>query len=277
VTSARRALLFGEALIDEFPDRRVVAGAPLHVAAHLAALGWEAQVISRVGDDADGRAIREHLERHRVGTALLGVDPALPTSTVTVVLHPDGGHSFDIRRPVAWDAIAGPEVLPPHDAFYFGTLPLRDPRSRATLTRLLAGTAVRVVDANLRPPDFDAGRVRFAVSHADILKLSEEELPVVAGLLGVGARPQELFRFGPEWIAVTRGVAGACLYHRDGRHWEVPGKPVPVMDTVGAGDAFLAGLIDGLVPPGDGAEALARAQETALGVLGHRGGFPEED
>jgi fructokinase len=276
VTSARRALLFGEALIDEFPDRRVVAGAPLHLAAHLAALGWETQVISRVGDDADGRAIRERLKRHRVGTALLEVDPALPTSTVAVTFRPDGTHSFHIGQPVAWDAIVGPAVLPPHDAFYFGTLPLRDHRSRAALSRLLAGTAVRVVDANLRPPDFDAERVRWAVSHADILKLSEEELPVVAGLLGVDARPQDLFPFGPEWVAVTRGAAGARLHHRGGRRWEIPGEPVPVVDTVGAGDAFLAGLIDGLVPPGDGAEALARAQEAALGVLGHRGGFPEE-
>ncbi len=72
---SRRALLFGEALIDEFPDRRVVAGAPLHIAAHLASFGWEALVVARVGDDADGRAIRERLERHGVGTSLAGGGP----------------------------------------------------------------------------------------------------------------------------------------------------------------------------------------------------------
>jgi fructokinase len=253
----------------------VVAGAPLHLAAHLASFGWEAQAVARVGDDADGRAIRDRLERHGVGTSLLEVDPGLPTGTVAVTFGPGGGHSFAIRRPAAWDAVEGPAVAPAHDVLYFGTLPLRDRRSRAALTRLLAAGGRRVVDVNLRPPDYDAERVRFAVTRADILKLSDGELPEVTGLLGVPADPRALFHFGPEWVCVTRGAAGAELHHRDGRRWEEPGTAVPVVDTVGAGDAFLAGLIDGLVPGGDGGRALRRAQQTAAAVVGQRGGFPE--
>jgi fructokinase len=271
----RRALLFGEALIDEFPDRRVVAGAPLHIAAHLASFGWEALAVARVGDDADGRAIRERLERHGVNTALLEVDPVLPTGTVAVTLHAGGGHSFTIRRPTAWDAVAGPEVIPEHDVLYFGTLALRDARSRATLERLLAVGAVRLVDANLRPPDYDTARVRFAVTHANVFKASAEELPEVAGLLGVAADPRALFAFGPEWVCVTHGADGAELHHRNGAHWEAPGRQVEVVDTVGAGDAFLAGLIAGLTSTGDGAVALDRAQRVATATVGQRGGFPE--
>lgn len=273
--AGRRALLFGEALIDEFPDRRVVAGAPLHVAAHLASFGWEALVVARVGDDADGRAIRQRLERHGVGTALLEVDPMLPTGTVAITLHSEGGHSFEIRRPAAWDAVAGPPDLPPHDVIYFGSPALRDPRSRAALERLLAAGATRLVDANLRPPDYDAARLRFAVRHADVFKASAEELPELARLLAVSPDPRALFAFGPEWVCVTRGAAGAELHHRDGRRWAAPGEPTKVVDTVGAGDAFLAGLIDGLMTAGDGAAALDRAQRTAAAIVGQRGGFPE--
>jgi fructokinase len=253
----------------------VVAGAPLHVAAHLASFGWEAQAVARVGGDPDGRAIRTRLERHRVGTSLLEVDPDLPTGTVAVTLQPGGGHSFTIRRPAAWDAVEGPTAVPTHDVLYFGTLPLRDPRSRAALTRLLTAGGRRVVDANLRPPDYDAERIRFAVTRADIFKVSDEELTEIARLLEVPADPRALLGFGPEWVCVTRGAAGAELHHRDGRSWDEPGEPVPVVDTVGAGDAFLAGLIDGLVPGGDGEKALRRAQQAAAAIVGQRGGFPE--
>lgn len=274
---SRRALLFGEALIDEFPHRRVVAGAPLHIAAHLAAFGWEALVVARVGDDADGRAIRERLERHGVGTSLLEVDPVLPTGTAGITLHPGGGHSFEVRRPAAWDAVTGPAVVPPHDVLYFGSLALRDPRSRSALERLLAGGAARLVDANLRPPDCDAGRVRFAVTHADVFKASAEELPEVARLLRVSPDPRALFAFGPEWVCVTRGAAGAELHHRDGRSWEAPGEAMELVDTVGAGDAFLAGLIDALTAGRDGGSALARAQQAAAAIVGQHGGFPERE
>lgn len=253
----------------------MVAGAPLHIAAHLASFGWKAQAVARVGDDADGRAIRDRLERHEVGTSLLEVDPALPTGTVAITLDPAGGHSFTIHRPAAWDAVEGPAVVPVHDVLYFGTLPLRDPRSRAALAHLLAAGGRRVADTNLRPPDYDAERVRFAVTHADIFKASHEELPEIARLLGVPADARALFRFGPEWVCITSGAAGAELHHCDGQSWGEPGEAVTVVDTVGAGDAFLAGLIDGLVPGGDGGRALRRAQRAAAAIVGQRGGFPE--
>ncbi len=255
----------------------MVAGAPLHVAAHLASFGWEVQAVCRVGDDADGRAICRRLEEHGVGTSLVEVDPVLPTGTVSVNLDPAGRPSFTIRRPAAWDAVAGPAVAPGHDVLHFGTLALRDPRSRAALTRLLAASTCRVVDANLRPPDYDAERLRFAVTRADIFKLSDEELPEVARLLGVPADPRALFDLGPEWVCVTRGPAGAELHHRDGRSWDEPGRAAAVVDTVGAGDAFLAGLIDGLVPDDDGAGALQRAQQAAAAIVAQRGGFPPRE
>ena len=269
------AIVFGEILVDEFPDRRVVAGASLHVAVRLARLGWDVHLVSSVGDDEDGRWIRRTLADYGVDDAMVETHAELATSTVAIELFPEGGHRFEIRRPVAWDDVHGPEELPRCDAINFGTLGIRDHRSRATLLRMLdGGSATRIVDLNLRPPDYDREVIELTLENADIVKLSDEELPEVARLLGIPAQPEAILGLGPQWVCLTKGPHGAELHHRSGSRWEMPGSSVEVVDTVGAGDAFLAGLIHGLVPAGDGARALEFAQEQALQAVGQRGGLP---
>lgn len=271
-----RALTFGEALIDEFEDRRIVAGAPLHVAAHLAALGWGAALVSRVGDDEDGRWLQATLEEHGVDTRHLETDPTLPTGTVTVGLDDRGVPAFTVHGPVAWDVIEGPDPVPAHDALCFGTLPMRDARSRAALERLLASsTGLRAGDANLRDPHWDEGAVRLLVTRSDLLKVSDTELPIVSRVMGTTGDPADLTLLGPEWVCVTRGRDGATLHHRSGTSWEVTGHDVEVVDTVGAGDAFLAGIVDGIVRSLPPTEALGKAAELAVSVVQQRGGLPE--
>lgn len=271
-----RALTFGEALIDEFEDRRVVAGAPLHVAAHLAALGWEATLVTRVGDDDDGRWLRATLENHGVDTRHVETDPALPTGTVTVGLDDRGVPAFTVHGPVAWDAIEGPDPVPTHEALCFGTLPMRDPLSRAALERLLVGsTGLRAGDANLRDPDWDEEAVRLLVTRSDLLKVSDTELAIVSGVMGTTGDPADLTLLGPEWVCVTRGPDGASLHHRSGASWDAAGQDVDVIDTVGAGDAFLAGIVDGIVRSLHPADALRNAADLAVSVVQQRGGLPE--
>ncbi|MEE9298630.1 MAG: PfkB family carbohydrate kinase [Acidimicrobiia bacterium] len=269
-----RALCFGEALIDEFPDRRVVAGAPLHVAAHLAALGWEANLVTRIGDDEDGRSITAALATSGVGLDHVETDPELPTGTTTITLT-ESGHGFTVNRPAAWDAILGPQTTPDVDVVYFGTLAMRDGRSRSALDRILGrSSARRVVDLNLRAPDYDAATVTRAVAEADILKLSDGEWPQVARLLEIGPSPEALLTLGPEWVCLTKGAAGAGLLRRGGGAWSAAAPETGVVDTVGAGDAFCAGLIDGLVGGGDPDRALVLASAAAASTLGGRGGLP---
>lgn len=269
------ALVFGEALIDVFPDREVVAGAPLHVAVHLADLGWGAAVVSRIGDDDRGRLVHDTLQERGVDVSHLEVDSSLPTGTVDVELHDDGSHSFTIHRPVAWDAIEGLGAAPQTDVLYFGSLALRDERSLRALERMEAGFAgLRVVDINLRPPDDRSEVVRFAATRADVLKLSDEELPAVAEALGTEADAIALTAAGPEWVCLTRGADGASLHRRDGGAWEGDGAEVDAVDTVGAGDAFCAGLVDGLVRGLDPVDVLEHAQGLATAVVRQRGGMP---
>lgn len=294
-----RVLAFGEALIDVYPDRSVVAGAPLHVAAHLAARGWTSRLMTRVGDDEAGRRIRGVLARCGVDATLVETDRELPTGTVSIQL--DGGeHSFTIRRPAAWDfievrqgkldAVAGVEDRGADrepalscDVVYFGTLAARSPVSRRTLLWLLSsarGSArgpMLAFDVNLRPPDVDDQVLGAGLAAANLVKVNEDELVEVADRLGFEAVPGAYFDAAPflQWLCVTRGPRGAELHVRDGRWWHVQAASVDVVDTVGAGDAFAAGLIDVLAAGGEPAAALQAGVATASSVLSRRGGLPQ--
>jgi fructokinase len=269
VGAPRRAIAVGEALIDEYPGERVVAGAPLHVLAHLTALGWDTALVTRVGDDPDGARIVAAMASAGVGTGFVEVDPDLPTGRTTITPLPGHGHTFTVHRPAAWDAVAGPDPVPTCDVLVFGSLALRDQRSRSAVGRLVAGAATVAVDLNLRPPDVDAAALRWALEHADLVKATAEEERLCRDLLGVSA----LTDLGARWSAITSGADGAALVGRAGA-WRVPAPAVAIVDAVGAGDAFLAGLIDGLVPDGDPEDALGRGVALAADTLGRRGGMP---
>lgn len=276
----QRAVIFGEALIDVFPDREVVAGAPLHVAVHLAARGWITWLVTRVGDDVAGARIRDVLERYGVDASLVEVDAAIPTGRATVRMS-DERHSFVIHRPAAWDAIAGPERLQPHDAFCYGTLAGRDERSRRTLERFLSITSapLRVFDVNLRPPDIDRDVLETGLRAATVLKTNRGELAAAAGILGFPTAPASYFDAAPtlQWLCVTHGEQGAELYSRSGEKFALRGASVDVVDTVGAGDAFTAGFVDALARGSRGHEALEAAHEAAASILAKRGGLPDPD
>ncbi|MDQ3889146.1 MAG: PfkB family carbohydrate kinase [Actinomycetota bacterium] len=275
--TAPRAVVFGEALIDVYPEARVAAGAPLHVAVHLAARGWTVSFVTRVGDDPEGARIRDLLEDEGVDSSLVETDRELATGEVTIELRREA-HSFTIHGPAAWDAIEGPDRLPAHDAFYFGTLAARAETSRDTLARLLAQSdaPLRALDVNLRHPHVDASVLALALGAATLLKTNEEELREVARALDLAAEPAALFDAAPAlaWVCVTSGERGADLHARSGEKWSLEGAPVEVVDTVGAGDAFVAALVDALVRGREAEDALQLARAAAASVLGRRGGLP---
>ena len=280
VKRARRALVFGEALIDSFPDKRVVAGAPLNLATYLAARGWNVALVSRLGRDADGRRIFDELSRRGVDTSLLEWDDELPTGQVTVEITGET-HSFVVHEPAAWDAIRGPDHAPVADVLSFGTLAQRGERSRAALGRLLVAASgmLRVFDPNLRFPHVHREGLAIGLGAADVVKLNREEMGIVAQLMGFEPTPRGYFEAGNRlrWLCITER-SGAELHAHSGGVSCATAPPVEVVDTVGAGDAFAAGLIDGLVANLPPQEVVNRGVAAAAEAVSARGGLaPLED
>ena len=276
-------LCVGEVLWDSLPDGLFLGGAPLNVACHLRALGVPAAIASRVGEDVLGAEVLRRLPRHGLATDLIQVDPVLPTGLARVTLDDDGSPGFEIVEPAAWDAIEATDALLGRAAgaraIVFGSLAQRAEVTRRTLERLCETGALKVFDVNLRPPYDDREIIRRSLERADLVKLSEQELAQLRAWFGLPGGLREATAalagaFGCGTVCVTRGEAGAVLW-REGRWSEHPGFRVQVRDTVGAGDAFLAALLAGLLDGKDDGAVLRQANLIGAYVASQPGAVPE--
>ena len=167
------------------------------------------------------------------------------------------------------------------DAVCFGTLGQRSEVSLATIRRFVAATrptALRILDVNLRPPFVSDAVILDSLRLANILKLNDEELSVLARLIGLTGSPAEMLRrladeFAFQVVALTRGVNGALLIRGD-EISEHPGVAAHVVDTVGAGDAFTAALALGLLDGRDLETINRTACEVAAFVCSQSGATP---
>ncbi len=251
-------LCFGEALWDCLPRGLFLGGAPLNVGYHLAQCGYPAAVVSAVGDDFLGREILRRAAALGVKTEWISTCSHKPTGTVQASIDTAGNASYQIHQDVAWDWIdASPALL---DAgrqsplLVYGTLAQREAHNQAALYKLLAvmPTAHRICDVNLRKPFDTPGIVFELMKTATLIKLNDEELgrllkqPALS-LADLEAAARQLSaQTGVTAVCVTAAAAGAGLLWNNQWHWS-PGRIVDVKDTVGAGDAFLAGLIHHLL------------------------------
>jgi len=276
----------GEILWDLLPDGKQLGGAPANFAYHAKALGAEAWVVSRVGEDELGREILGRVEGLGLRRDCLTADRAHPTGTVSVELNVEGVPNYVIHEQVAWDFIEATDALLELagrvDAVCYGTLAQRALKSREAIRSFLGAArpgCMRVFDINLRQNFFDREILDTTLAKSTVVKLSDEELPVVASSLGLDAAEAAFAaavrrRYGAEVVAVTRGSRGSVLYGPDG-HSEHGGYEVEVVDTVGAGDAFTAALAMGLLR-GHGLDAInERANRLAAYVCTQKGATPE--
>ena len=277
----------GEILWDMLPAGRQLGGAPANFAYHAGVLGARAAVVSRVGDDALGREILQRLDDLRLDRAQVSVDDRHPTGVVDVTLDAAGVPQYVIRTGVAWDFLPhGPALLEMAgraDAVCFGTLGQRGADSRESIGAFLAATrrpCLRVFDINLRQHYFSRELVQAMMRTSDVLKLNDQELPIVIDLLGLqAASPADaagaiMRDFPVRLVALTRGPAGSALFQRDGQADDHPGFPGPVADTVGAGDAFTAALILGLLDGHPLARINVFANRLAAFVCSQNGATP---
>jgi fructokinase len=278
-------LALGEVLWDRLPTGPVLGGAPANFAYHARALGADATLVSRVGDDEPGREILRRLAVAGIQVAALQVDAERPTGTVSVELSADGRPQYIIPEAVAWDAIevndAGLTAARRADAVAFGTLAQRSALSGATIRRLVAETpagALRVFDVNLRQPFYSPDVIESSLALANVVKLSNAELSMLAEMYSldgdVAAQLCALARrFSLRAIALTRGGCGSVLW-ADGEYSEHPGIETTVRDTIGAGDSFAAAFALGLLAGWPVHEINQLANEVAGFVSSHAGATP---
>ncbi len=275
----------GELLWDLLPGGRQPGGAPGNYACHAKALGCDAIVVSRVGDDAAGRELLGRLGESGVDCRYITLDPAHPTGASTVEVDRHGVPAFVVHENAAWDFIEfTPELerlARRVDAVYFGTLPQRSEVSRGTVASFVGATrpgTIRVFDANFRHPYFSRSVVESSLRMATVLKLNDDELSVMSEFFGLdGDAPSRLRRlasgFGLHAVALTRGAGGSVVVagERISIH---AGYRARVVDTVGAGDAFAAVLTVGLLDGDDIGRTADHANRVAAFVCERAGATP---
>jgi fructokinase len=300
---AATAVVFGEALVDDFGNLQVVGGAPFNVARNLAGFGMPPLMVTRIGGDTLGAQLRSEFQRFGMSQAALQEGPGEATGRVQVERTGDGSHRFHILPDQAYDKVQSEPMLaalagwtaqqePAAAAVYFGTLAQRTAQGRAALQALLkACKAPRYLDLNLRDGQATEATVFDSLCQADTLKVNEEELvqlfdwyahisPGTADMDSLDVRlacAELITKFSLASIIVTLGPRGAVHYGAGGEVTASGPAEVPRMvDTVGAGDAFSAVYLYGSAQGWPLALTMARANAFAGAICGIAGAVPQD-
>jgi fructokinase len=282
---SRSIVGLGEILWDLLPGGRQLGGAPFNFAFHCHRLGHPSHIVSRVGDDELGQEIRARVAALGLADEFVQRDTLHPTGTVAVALDARGQPTFGITREVAYDYLAWDSRLETlfrqARAVCFGTLVQRHPQARETVHRALAAArhAVIVCDVNLRQQFFNREIIEASLHASRWVKLNDAELIVLRDLLGLPAGDDSAAlvelrrRYDLELACLTYGERG-CRVQTAAGEVEMPGERVEVVDTVGAGDAFTAGLLVYRLEGRTLAESARFANWLAARVAASAGGTP---
>ena len=271
---SKKVICFGEVLWDIFPEGEKIGGAPLNVALRLKSLGVTTTIVSKVGKDQLGDRLIDFVHKQGLGTEYIQQDPAFETGKVNVSLDHNGAASYEIAYPAAWDKItllpSLEEEVSQADLFLFGSLVTRDTLSKESLLALLKKASFKVFDVNLRAPHYTQNRLEDLMQVADFIKFNDEELAEISKAMGCQEKSlEEQLKFisaktNTSKICVTKGGDGALLLLND-QLYDQKGFPIKVVDTVGAGDSFLATLLEGLLT--DKAPEIALENACAMGAM----------
>lgn len=278
-----QVVCFGEVLFDIFPSVAEPGGAPMNVAYHLQKQQKSPALITRVGIDEEGKKLVDFFSGRGLCTDYFQVDCEYETGKVYARLNECKEAVYDIVMPVAWDFIQWEDglqrMVESAEFFVFGSLAARNKVSRETLFRCLELAKSKVLDINLRAPHFSKRTVEELMRKADLLKLNVAELELITGWFSDYAGIEDRIKFISDKfsfsaVAVTLGGDGAVLY-MDGAFFHHGGIKVDVVDTVGCGDAFLAGLLSRLTEDASPEEALGYACRLGAFIATQHGACPE--
>ena len=281
-----KALCFGEILWDINGDKRTLGGAPLNVAGHIRRLGGDSLIVSAVGSDELGDLTLSAIDD--LGVDRRYVRRSVHGTGVAEVTLEEGIPSYSFNDPAAWDDVTLSDsdlaVLSSErfDAVVYGTLSARHDQTRHALFALLdsVNSAEFFFDVNIRLSFYSDGLIRDGLERATILKMNDEEVPIVASAIGCDEQSlmKALFRFPRlRRIIVTCGKDGSYCYGKDGDIAHAGTGKVCVVNTVGAGDSLSAAFLYFTASGLPSAQALSKAAEVADYVVTEDGAIPEYD
>lgn len=275
----------GELLWDVLPSGKQLGGAPCNFAFHAMQAGCECYPVSAIGKDELGVELMNNL--HELGLNSQYVqENEFPTSTVTVGLDENGHPDFTIHENVAWDHIRWNKEMEKLagklDAVCFGSLAQRNPESEHSIKTFISALrprCLKVFDINLRQNFYSEKLIKDSLNLSDILKLNEQELPIVVGYLGCkgdieSQLDQIIMHFKLKYVVYTMGSNGSLIRSaKESSYAEVP--IIHVADTVGAGDAFTAIFITGILKGIGLKEVHRKATEISAFVCTQKGATPK--
>ena len=284
-SNKHKVVCFGEVLWDILPSGALPGGAPMNVAYHLHKLKKNPALITRIGIDKRGQDLMNIFSGRGVCTDFFQVDDKYETGKVFAHLNEYNEVRYDIIRHVAWDFIVLDdslrELVSKAEFFVFGSLAARNKVSRDTLFQLLEIAKNKVLDINLRAPHYNREIVERLLQKADFVKMNLAELELVTSWFSNHTSFADRIRsirekFSITNMVVTMGGDGAMLI-MNGDVIKHHGFKVDVVDTVGSGDAFLAGLLYKLSDNASSDDALEFASGLGALIATQRGACPEYD
>ena len=247
---------FGEVLWDVFPSYKKIGGAPLNVALRLNSFKNKVTIISSVGKDVNGTDLLNYIKKEGLNNSAIQINEEFNTSEVIVSLDKAGAASYSIEFPCAWDYITINDTIlntvKKSDAFIFGSLIARNEVSYNTLLQLINVAPFKVFDVNLRPPHYKINVLIALMQKADFIKFNDDELFEICKKLDFnsGDLKKNIEYISKktitDTICVTLGGKGAVIFINKTYYFN-DGYKVNVIDTIGAGDSFLATLIHKLL------------------------------
>ena len=275
-----RVVSFGEILWDKLPSGKAPGGAPLNFAYRLNSFQNSLSIISKVGDDSLGKGLTEFLNKNGLATEYIQISKIYKTGEVNVSIDKNGIADYDILNPVAWDDISlnlkNKELTKNSSVFVFGSLICRNIISRRTLKELLKIAPFKLFDINLRSPYYNMNLIEELMLSSDFIKFNYEEIEEISTIyINKKATLENMIETISEKtktknICVTMGEKGACYYTNNSFYYQ-DGFKINVLDTVGAGDSFLATLVEGILNKTKPQEILKKACAVAALVASKRG------
>lgn len=276
----------GELLWDILPSGRQLGGAPCNFVFHAIQAGSKGFMVSSVGDDESGVELNNVITKLGLSNQYLQKNEH-PTSTVTVELDNNGYPAYHILENVAWDYLQWDKSLEQLasvlDAVCFGTLAQRSLQSELTIKSFIEATnskCLKVFDINLRQDYYSKDIISTSLILSDVLKLNEDELSVITSCFGIRGTVDEqlkqiLKNFALKYVVYTMGSRGSIIFSETERSI-ISAPDVEVIDTVGAGDAFTATFVTGILKGISLKRVHEKANQVAAYVCTQKGATPKQ-